>query len=393
MHKTINRYIAKEITVPFFLGLSIFTFVLLMDKIVSLVELVVSKGVKLSEMVSIIAYILPSFFSITIPMAFLLAVLLAFGRLSSDEELTAAKSSGLSLLQMMPPVITLSVITFIITLLLMVYVLPWGNYSFRLKMYDIVKRKADTGIVPGRLVDSFEDMVLYARGKDQASGRYEGILISEDRMGKKSRTITAREGEIFSRPDNLSVTLRLYDGAIHNEGGKQLQYKVIDFATYDITLSMNFEGGEPGIISKGDRELSLSDISKRVKSMKEKGQPYNYLLVEFHKKFSIPFACIVFSLIGVPLGIQGKRSGKGHGFTISLLLITVYYIFLLGGEAIGDNGTIPPFIAMWAPNILFLVIGLYLLFNANAEREVKALSVFNNSFIFIAKTLKKFFKK
>jgi len=260
-------------------------------------------------------------------------------------------------------------------------------------MYDIIKRKADTGIVPGRLVDSFEDMVLYVKAKDQASGRYQGLLISEERKGKKSRTITAKEGEIFSKPDDLSVTLRLYDGAIHNEGEKRLQYKVIDFAAYDITLSMNFEGGEPGGISKGDRELSLSEIGERVKIMKERGQPYDFLLIEFHKKFSIPFACIVFSLIGVPLGIQGKRSGRSHGFTISLLLITVYYIFLLGGEAIGDRGIISPFIAMWAPNILFLVIGLYLLIKVNAEREVIVLSLFNNAFTYCTNLLKALFKK
>ncbi|MBE9502613.1 MAG: LPS export ABC transporter permease LptF [Proteobacteria bacterium] len=393
MTRIINRYIAKEITVPFFLGLSIFTFILLMDKMLKLIELVVSKGVKLSEMMSIIVFILPSFFAVTIPMAFLLALLLAFGRLSGDEELTAIKSSGLSLFQMMPPVIALSVVTFIITLLLMVYVLPWGNYSFRIMMYDIVKRKADTGIVPGRLVDSFEDMILYVKEKDQASGRYKGVLISEEKSGKKSRTITAREGEIFSKPDNLSVTLRLYDGAIHREGEKERQYKVINFSTYDITLSMNFKGSEAGGISKGDRELSLSEIRDRIEVLKERGEAYNYLLVEFHKKFSIPFACIVFSFIGVPLGIQGKRSGKAYGFTISLLLITIYYIFLLTGEAIGDKGKIPPFLSMWAPNIFFLILGFYLLIKANAEKEVRVLSIFTNSFAYTTRTLKKLFRR
>jgi len=138
MSKILNRYIAREITIPFLLGLSIFTFIMLMDRLLKLTELVINKGVKLVEIVKLIIYILPSFFTVTIPMAFLLAVLLAFGRLSSDEEITAAKSSGISLIQMMPPVFMLSLIAFAATLFLSVYALPWGNHSFKTGIYDIV---------------------------------------------------------------------------------------------------------------------------------------------------------------------------------------------------------------------------------------------------------------
>lgn len=393
MAKILNIYVAKEIVTPFFLGLSVFTFILLMDKILDLTELIVNKGVKLGETLTLIAYILPSFLSVTIPMALLLAVLLAFGRLSTDEELTAAKSSGLGLFQIMPSVLVISMATFTAALLLMVYALPWGNHSFRIKMYDIVKRKADTGIVPGKIIDAFENMVLHIDEKDLSTGIFKGVLISEEKNGKASKIITAREGEVLTKPDDLAVTLRLYDGAIHLAGENQLQYKTVDFKTYDITLSMNFRENGNKSISKGDRELGVAEIKEKVNRLKEQGRPYNFLLVELHKKFSIPFACIVFSLIGVPLGIQGRRSGRAHGFTVSLLLITVYYIFLLGGEALGDKGTIPPFLAMWAPNIFFTGIGLYLLARANAEEEVKVLSLFDAGFSYIASALKGLFQK
>jgi len=393
MFKKINRYIAKEISITFFLGLGIFTFILLMDKILNLTELIVSKGVGVIDVISLIIYILPSFMVIAIPMSFLLAVLLTFGRLSSDEEITAAKASGISLVQMMPPVISISVITFIATLFLMIYALPWGNHSFKSKIYNIVREKADASIVPGRVLDSFSDIILYVNEKDENSNRYKGIVISEKGKGAKSNTIIASEAEIISLPDKLSVTLRLYDGTIHKEGEKkQLGYNMIKFKQCDITLSMNIKKNRPSSASKGDRELDISELLTKIKELKSRGQKYDYLMVELHKKFSIPFACIVFAFIGAPLGIQGKRSGKAHGFIFSLLLITVYYIFLMAGEALGDKGSIPPFLSMWAPNIFFMAIGLHLLHKVNNDSEIKMLSLFEKIYSTFSSLLKRLIK-
>jgi len=390
----INRYIAKEIIVPFILGLGIFTFILLMDKVLNLTELVVSKGVSFGEAISLILYILPSFLVIAIPMAFLLAVLLAFGRLSTDEEITAAKSSGISLLQMMPPVIILSIAAFIVTLALMIYALPWGNHSFKSKVFELARREASTSIVPGKVLDSFSDIILYVTEEDKSTGRYKGIMISDDKKEGKTSTVLAKEGEIVSTPDDFSLALRLYDGTIHRKGKKEdLKYSLIKFKTYDITLSMESKGRVAMSAPKGDRELSIGELLDKSKKLREKGKNDNYLMVELHKKFSIPFACIVFALIGAPLGIQGKRSGKAHGFIFSLMLITVYYIFLMGGEAFGDKGKVPPYLAMWAPNIFFVVIGLYLLYRVNNDSEIKLLSLFEGLYGMVAKSLRGIFKR
>jgi len=394
MFNIINRYIAREISITFFLGLGIFTFILLMDKILSLTELIVSKGAGVIDVISLIFYILPSFMVIAIPMSFLLAVLLTFGRLSGDGEITAAKASGISLVQMMPPVISISIITFIATLFLMIYALPWGNHSFKTKIYNIVRETADTSIVPGRMLDSFSDIILYVNEKDENSSRYKGVVISEKGKGAKSNTIIASEAEIISVPDKLSVALRLYDGAIHKEGEKkQLRYNIIKFEQCDITLSINKKANTSSSSLKGDRELGMSELLTKIKKLKSRGQNYDYLMVELHKKFSIPFACIVFAFIGAPLGIQGKRSGKAHGFVFSLLLITVYYVFLMAGETLGDKGSIPPFLSMWAPNIFFMAIGLHLLYKANNDSEIKILSLFESVFSALLSLIKKIFKR
>ncbi|MBF8250583.1 MAG: rane protein, partial [Deltaproteobacteria bacterium] len=148
--RTLNRYLLKEITVPFILSLIIFTFVLLLDRMMQqLIELVVGRGVHISDIGMLIVYIIPSFLTLTIPMSFLLALLLAFGRLSSDGEVIAMKASGVSLYQMLIPVTVLSVLAYIMTFYLFLYALPWGNQSFRVKVFDIASARASTAIKEG----------------------------------------------------------------------------------------------------------------------------------------------------------------------------------------------------------------------------------------------------
>ncbi|MBE9536704.1 MAG: LPS export ABC transporter permease LptF [Proteobacteria bacterium] len=389
MTKKLNLYIAREITVPFLLGLTIFTCILLMGKVLNLTELVVGKGVAISEVLRLILYILPTFFVYTIPMAFLLGVLLAFGRLSNDEEITSMKASGISLIQLMPPVAFLALVMLIISLFLMIFALPWGSQGFKAQTYGIAKQKADTAIVPGRLIDSFKNIVLHINGKDRLSGRFTEVMISEEKKGLSSNTILAKEGEIIALPERKTITLRLYDGTIHRRGlKKDTQYKAVDFKIYDIALAMGGGKNDKGIVKKSEKELSVSEILQKSKELKEMGKNDATLKIELHKRFAIPFACIVFALIGAPLGIQGKRSGKAHGFIISLALIITYWISFLLGEAIGERNIMPPSLSIWTPNIVFFAIGLYLMNKVNADKEIKLMTLFEQLFSLIVKTAK-----
>jgi lipopolysaccharide export system permease protein len=387
MTKKLNLYIAREITIPFLLGLTIFTCILLMGKVLNLTELIVGKGVAVSDVAWLILYILPTFFVYTIPMAFLLGVLLAFGRLSNDEEITSMKAAGISLIQMMPPVAFLAIVALAISLFLMIFALPWGSHGFKVQTYDIAKQRADTAIVPGRLIDSFENIVLHINGKDRLSGRFTDVMISEGKKGLSSNTILAKEGEIIAFPDRLAITMRLYDGTIHRKSLKDdKQYKVIDFKIYDISLAVGGVKNSEGTVAKRDKDLSISELLEKSRRLAEKGENNSSLKVELHKKFAIPFACIVFALIGAPLGIQGKRSGKAHGFIISLALIIAYWTSLLLGEAMGERNIMPPALSIWAPNLVFLALGLYLMIKVNADEEIKFLSLFERVFSIIEKS-------
>ena len=207
-----------------------------------LIELVVGRGVHLADIGMLFIYIIPSFLTMTIPMSFLLALLLAFGRLSSDGEVTAMKASGVSLYQMLIPVTVLSILAYIMTFYLFIYALPWGNESFRVKVFDIASARASAAIKEGVFNDDFEGIVLYVEKFENAGERMQGIMIYDQRE-KEGYTIFAGDGSIVSDPEAMTVTMYLKNGEIH-QVGKRLSYDRVAFSTYDMRL--NFKGAASG---------------------------------------------------------------------------------------------------------------------------------------------------
>jgi len=190
--KRIFFYIVQEISTPLGMGLTVFTFILLIGRIFKLSDLVINKGVHLFDVLKLFVYILPNFLVFTIPMAFLLGVLLAFGRLSSDYELTAMKASGISLFQLMPPVITVALLCYIVAAFMAIYALPWGSRSFRNTLYHIARTKAHVESKPRVFNDSFSGLVFYAEGMNPRGDRMEGVLIQDERDKEKSQVILSR---------------------------------------------------------------------------------------------------------------------------------------------------------------------------------------------------------
>ena len=203
----IHRYITREISVPVALSLLIFTFVLLMGRIPRLTELVVSKGVPAGEIAELFSYLLPTFFSITAPLSFLLGILLAFGRMSADSEFIALKASGVSLYSLLKPVLVLSLLFSIFTAWLTTSVEPAGKTAFRSKLFEIASSRASVGIRPGIFNDEFEGLVLYTRSMDDRQGIMQGVFISDEREGETPATIIAEQGAVHSRPGKLQFDL------------------------------------------------------------------------------------------------------------------------------------------------------------------------------------------
>lgn len=365
-----HRYIFRETLAPFLLGVVVFTFVLLMGRLLRLVELVLNKGVPLVDILKLFAFLLPSFLVLTLPLAFLLGVLLGFGRLSADAEIVALKSSGVSLYDMARPVACLALVVAAATAVLTFYAQPQGKRAFRDQVFEIANSRATVGMTAGVFNDEFEGLVLFANAIDERSGSMQGLFISDERGGMEPSVIVARSGRAVPDAENLTLTLRLRQGAIHRQaerGGESI-YQIIDFDTYDIQLDLGKELRNYRERQKRESEMSLAEL-KQAMAAADTNQRRKYE-VETHQRLVMPLAPLLFALIGIPLGIQSQRSSRGGGFALALAVFLAYYLFFSLAETLGTEGLVPPALAMWLPNLLFLAAGIALLRMTAQEKKL-----------------------
>jgi lipopolysaccharide export system permease protein len=370
----IHRYIAKEVIVPTLLGLIIFTFILLMGRILKLVELVINKGVPAGEVARLFAYLLPSFLVITIPLAFLLGVLLGFARLSADSETIALKASGFSLYGMLKPVLALAVLASLITGYLTLQAGPAGNSAFRTQVFQIAAGRASAGFQPRIFNDEFDGLVLYVSDIQERSGILEGVFISDERVGSTPAVILARSGRVIPDRSALTLTLRLEDGTIHRRPTDKDHdtYQVIDFSTYDFNLSLGQQLPETPQRRKRESELTTSELQE-ARELADTPAARSLLTVEWHRRLILPMAPLLFALIGVPLGIRSQRSGRGGGFATGLVVFLVYYLLFSFAETLAVEGGLNPVPIIWAPNVLFLTGSLVLLYLSAQEKQLPLL--------------------
>ena len=391
MKKTTYRYLLKEVLSVFFIGLMIFTVILLMDKIIKLIELIVNRGGSLGNTLMLFLFISPSFLIFTIPVSVLLAVLLSFGRLSSDSEITAFKASGVSLYQLSFPVCIFSVAACLLTSFLVFYGLPWGNRGFKATLYLLSQSKADIEIKERVFNDTFDGLVVYVDKVPIQGKRMEGILIYDERNKGKLNTIFAREGFLVKNPQSQEIVLRLVAGDIHRLDPQSNTFQKVQFDTYDLKLEL-----ARALLAIGNKlrehEMSIQELREKIEVMKKRGADTSSQEMELNKRYAIPFSCIVFALIGVPLGIQPRRSGRSHGFVFSILILLSYYISLMAFEVLAVRKTIPPYAAGWAPNFLFGSLGAYLLIKAANESPFKPVGWLTDGIEFLQRKWKRLFE-
>jgi LPS export ABC transporter permease LptF/LPS export ABC transporter permease LptG len=377
----IDRYIIREILPPTGLGLLLFTFILLLQQITLLTGILVSRGADFPTILRIFVNLLPSIFSTTIPMAFLLGVLLAFGRLASDSEIVALRASGVSAGRLLRPVVALATLATIITLYVMAVALPKANQTYREVFYSVIVSRAKTTVKPRVFFDDLlPGMVLYVSDVSTESGEWKNVFIHDVRVPKKPQVILARSGRLVIDDASQRVQLSLKHGTIHAvDPSKPEVYESQRFAAGDFPLSFDtiFKRFP---LAKGDREMSLKDLSDKVRELRAEGRgpkDINRFLVEWHKKFAIPAACLVFGLLGLGLSLGSKKEARSSAFGLSIAVIFVYYVIIRLGEQAGDTAMVSPFLAMWGANILLGAIAVALLVLNHREAAFDPLDPLN----------------
>ena len=354
----IDRYILRELIKIFLITVGALTTVLYLDKFLFIAENIVNRGVSILEVFLIMIYISPSYLALTVPISVLVASVATFNQFSASNEWVAMKSCHLSFMQTMRPVLIFSIFTYIVAVIIMVYALPWGNYAYKQKTYEIIKNRADINIKPNILNYDFKDLVILAK-KREKKFQFRDILLADTTQSKSPKIITANQAIILPNIESLKIRLELTSGTIHELGDKLSEYQTINFDTYELNLSLPDTAQLEKEALVGHRELSINLLLKQIKDFENKGLPTFAAKVELSKKFAIPFTCLLFGLLGAPLGIHSSRGGKSGSFATSIMVILLYYMGLIFAQNMGKSGQVEPYSSIWVPNIIIFCIIVY----------------------------------
>jgi len=371
MRRIIPYYILREILPNFFASLLVLTFILLLAKIPKLTEMVVIKGVKPETIFLFLWYSLPGLLSMTIPMSTLLAVLLAFLRLSGDNEITVLKSVGVSLYRMLPPVILFCLWTYLVTSYLLLYAVPSFNRAFRNELLVLAKVNADISVKEGIFNSDFKKMILYIDHIDINEGWMRKIFIQDARYDDGVNIINALYGRIIADKKQRSLVFELYNGMIDRFD------ESITFERYDLKLDMESALSAENLRPPDQDEMDQDELWRAIESADKRAPLYYAYLLEAYKRYSLPFACLVLGLIGVPLGVQGRGKARNWGISMGLVVFLGYYILFSAGLSFGESGAYPPILGMWVPNIVIGLIALYMLRQANLEVPLSLVRLFD----------------
>lgn len=446
----LERYILRSLGQPFLLGFGIITFLLTMDMLLDLLDLIIGKGIPVWTVARLFVLALGWIVALSVPCGVLVASLMTYGRMSQDNEITALRASGIHLMKILAPTLLVAGIVAVALTLFNNYILPETNYAYASLLSEITRKRPTAEIKEGVMVDDFRGYHLFIGRLDDRTGAMSDVLIvdAKDNPGSP-RTILAKAGTLSFQPQLGTLMLDLRDGEIHEADPQSVdgQYRWLRFqsqtmniieaqdlwqktserrrgqremsipamraeltrisndrkgVTDQLTESLGklglkgsedldalspetrIQGGvaplpnfmrkllrpdstkyESGTVRKfSDEERRWVELARsRQRELIALDRRANEYRVEIHKKFSIPVACIVFVLVGAPLGMLSRRGGLAAAF-FSAVFFIFYYLCLIGGEQLADRRYLPPAVAMWLANIVLGVFGIYLTLRA-----------------------------
>jgi len=405
--RILTRYILREMITPTLLGFTFYTSIILMQRLFDMAGMIIRRSLSAGAVGKLLLFSLPHIIVLTVPMSLLFGIMIAVGRLSADSEIVAMRALGLSTRTIYRPVFIFSFVVFALNLYLINSVMPRGNQQFVALRAEIMTSSAEKAIKPRIFYDQYPNLMIYVNDVDPATGQWKGVFVADSRAdesrdivqpqpssmsappsqedasvaalaqhGSGQRIIVARSGNLAVAKESKEVWMNLYGAETHLwDPRRPDRYDHTRNDTQRILLPTS--GGDFAVsqLTKSFREMTLGELMQQDRELRrsrdaEDRIARNMARVEIHKKFAIPFACIAFGVLGLPLGITNRRGGKSSGFSLSVLIILFYYVMLNNGEQLAATGRIPPAVGMWSANIILLALGIYLL--GRVDRDISS---------------------
>ncbi len=365
--RILRNYLLKEFTLPFFFSLFVLIFVMLVGNMIKLVELIITKGVSFFSVSKLFLFLVPYLLTYVIPIAALAAVLLSLGRLSSDNEIIAIRSSGINIFMLILPILTVGLLLSLFLVILNDRIIPKAHFASRKTLIEIGIKNPTAALEPGTFIDSFQKYVLFIYSIDRNPLTGERNILNNVRIyepqgkDKPTRTIVARRGEFVSIPEKKIVKLKLIDGTSDEpDVNKPGEFFKLNFKTYYMTLSMANQSDKREI-EKKPKDMTLKELIQKEAEYKKQGIETIPLVTQIHEKLALAFAALVFILFASPLAIITHRREKTLNFGLAFLITVLYYLLLIGFESLSLQGVLKPALAMWMPNLIFTTLGIFLM--------------------------------
>ena len=318
MLRTLDRYVLREVIPPFLISLVVFTFVLEIPPIIQQGEQLIAKGASWGIVSRILLTLLPQALGITIPIALLMGILIALGRLSGDRETVALGACGVSLARLLRPIGLLAVAALAATLYVMIVAVPAENQAFRELTFRILSTRAESEVKPRVFFDDFPNLVLYVRDVTAGVGWTDVMVADTSAPARGSEAHLAQRGRMVIDTERRTVDMVLEDGAMHSVNLQQPdQYRVTEFRQTIVSLNPDAVIPRQGPL-KGDREMTIAELRERIVDLQREGVSPHNQIIAIQQKFSIPVACLVFALIALGLGVTNRRDGKLASFVLGI---------------------------------------------------------------------------
>lgn len=380
--RILDRYILKEALGSVLVTLFVFTAILLTLRMLQFASLIINKGVHLSQIATVFLAIVPTFLELAIPMAALLGVMMAFARLSGDSEIVVLRASGVSLLQLVRPILYLALALGALSLYVSIVLRPWSFNVLGNTLFEIARTKSTAGLEAG-VFNKLGQLTLYTEAIDDRSGKLGKVMVDDRREKAGRKIVFASSGRIVSDEVNRKIIVHLFEGDIHELADQN--YLLTHFTTNSLVMNPDelYVSDEPR--ERKSRELYLSELREQIAayrhelgnaqaqlSERELNRQIGRLEGERGRRFSMPYASFILAVLGMFLGIQPPRTqrtwGAGLSVVIGLAVFVLYYGLLSIGMTLGESGVVKPTLGLWLPNVVATAITIFILQRMMTER-------------------------
>jgi LPS export ABC transporter permease LptG/LPS export ABC transporter permease LptF len=357
----IDRYVVRQVLLPFLLGLLVFTFIFIIPPLIEFGEPLVAKGVAGALILGLIARLVPQALAITIPMSLLLALLVAFGRLSADREFVAMQACGVSLRRLLRPVLLISVSAWALTMYVLIGLVPGSNQRFLEIVFNVASQRAEGDIKARTFYTDYPNLVLYAREVASDGSGWNDVFLADLRSAHQNSVYLAKRGRVYIDRERRRIDLELIDTTEHRLAKDGYTVHRTNWARFSVDPAAAFGA----LTAKNSRQMSIAELRAEIVRRRQEIDPatngplatHNEEM-EIHKRFSIPVACLVFGLIGLALGATNRRDGAFGSFVMGIAVVFAYYVPLMLGPSLVKGHYLPPWLGSWLPNFVLGVLGI-----------------------------------